>query len=67
MTQPEPPTVLEIRPARSLSGEVRHAVGALFVCIAPFAYVFGFLAPSGFGMAVCAGLTLLLSTVQPKR
>lgn len=51
---------------RSLSAEVRHMTGCLAVCIAPWAYVLGFSDLRGFLLAMAAGLTLLISTYQPK-
>lgn len=52
--------------SRSLSSDIRHTVGTLAVCVVPWAYVFDFCTLRFFGLAMTAGLTLLISTVPPK-
>lgn len=67
MRYAQPPRrALVARPWRTFGAEVRHMTGVFALCVAPFAFVFGYIDGRAFAFAFCAALVLLLSTVQPK-
>jgi hypothetical protein len=58
---------LQVIRARSLSAEGRHFLGSVAVFCALPAELFNLISTPVFGFAMVAGLTLLVSTIQPKR